>query len=240
MGSIFDKYEKRGAYHWRQISRNLFWHNAYVAARYRQVVEQIPKRAGRILDIGCGDGVLLSLIGRGRPAGRRGRLYGVDLDKASLAYAAAKIPAKLMLAPAEKLPFTNNFFDTVLATEIIEHLPSPEKFLAEARRVLKPAGRLIVTTPVKTEFGLTDLLHIQEFSPAELKKLVGQYFHQVRVITSHPLWLKRFYCYHFGRFGWYQLDLGRWLINLIVLITGWNLFLALPGRPAQQLLVGQK
>lgn len=187
----------------------------------------------RILDIGCGDGVLLSRI-------KIGKLYGVDLDQSSLNYAARMVKAKLVRGSAESLPFRPNYFDVVVATEIIEHLLHPTKLLAEARRVLKPAGRFILTTPVKNESGLTDSLHVREFSPTEVKKLVAQYFKQVRVITSHPLWLKKIYTWKAGRLGRYQFDLGRWLVNIIVLVFGWNPFTSLPGKPTQQLMVGKK
>ena len=113
------------------------------------------------MDIGRGDGVLLSLI-------NRGRLYGIDLDQSSLNYAATKVKAKFLKAPAELLPFQSGFFDVVIATEIIEHLDQPQKLLAEANRVLKSGGRLILTTPVKTSAGLTDRLHVQEFTSPEL------------------------------------------------------------------------
>ncbi|MBU1499651.1 class I SAM-dependent methyltransferase, partial [Patescibacteria group bacterium] len=159
MSSInFNKYQTRGHnYHWQQISRNIFRFNAYVVARYQQVVSLIPKSRRRVLDIGCGDGALLSLI-------KNAALYGIDLDQASLDYAAAKVKAKFIQGSAEKLPFESNFFDVVLATEIIEHLSQPELMLAEIQRVLKPDGSLILTTPIKQPGKLTDKLHVQEFS----------------------------------------------------------------------------
>lgn len=232
---IFDKYQRRSPdYHWQQISHNLFSFNAYVAARYQQAVKLVPRRRNlRILDIGCGDGVLLGLIGRGR-------LYGVDSDEESLNYAATRIKAKLVKAAAEKLPFKNSYFDVVIATEIIEHLGQPEKLLEEVKRVLKPGGRLILTTPVKSADGLTDQLHVQEFTPPELLKLCRGYFKRVRIGTSHPRWLKIIYTASLGQIGRYHPDFGRWLINIVVILTGWNPFIDLPGQPTQQLAVCQK
>ena len=233
MASIFDKYSKRGAYHWQQVSRNPFWFNAYVMARYQQVVRVIPRRSKRVLDIGCGDGVLLSLIGGGR-------LYGVDLDQTSLDYAATRVKAKLVKAAAENLPFKANFFDLVIATEIIEHLAKPELMLAEIKRVLKLGGRVILTTPVKSATGLADKLHHQEFTPQALRQLCAAYFHRVKIITSHPLWLRQVYTFSLGKLGRFHFDLCRWLINAVVLVTGINLFTFLPGRPSQQLAIGRK
>ena len=231
----FNKYQKRAAdYHWQQVSPNIFRFNAYVAARYRQVVKLMPRNSQlRILDVGCGDGVLLSLIGKGR-------LYGVDPDQDSLDFAAAKIKAKLVRAKAEKLPFSNNFFDVVVATEIIEHLSQPERLIAEAKRVLRQGGRLILTTPVKVSNDLTDRLHVREFTPNDLRQLCRRYFNRVKINTSHPLWLKKIYTWSLGRLGRFHLDAGRWLINLLVLVSSWNPFINLPGRPTQQLAVCRK
>lgn len=234
----FNKYQVRSPhYHWRQISRNIFTFNTFVMARYQQVIKHIPKRfRQRILDIGCGDGVLLWLIEQQKSA----KLYGVDLDQASLDQAVIKVKAKFICASATKLPFRSNFFDIVLATEIIEHLSRPKLMLAEVQRVLKPRGRVIISTPIKSNGGLTDKLHVREFSSRELRQICHRYFSRITIITSHPEWLKKIYTLSLGKIGCYHLDLGRWLINLLVLLTSWNPFISLPGRPTQQLAVCRK
>jgi len=232
---IFNKYQKRSPhYHWQQINRNLFHFNAYVAARYHQVINLIPlEPKQKILDIGCGDGVLLNLI-------KNAILYGIDLDQASLDYAAAKVKAKFIQGSAEKLPFQANFFDVVLATEIIEHLSRPEFMLREIHRVLKPQGRMILTTPLKTGKTPEDKLHLQEFSLVELKELLQPYFHQITISQSHPLWLKKIYTFTLLKFGRFHLDLFRWLINAIVFCTGYNPFLITGGRSTQQVSMARK
>ena len=232
---IFNKYQKRADnYHWQQISRDLFRFNAYVAARYQQVIKLIPQNPRqKILDIGCGDGVLLSLI-------KNAALYGVDLDQTSLDYAATKVKAKFLLASADKLPFKANFFDVVLATEIIEHLDQPKLMLMEIQRVLKSDGRLILTTPVKQSGKLTDQLHVREFSSAELKNMIQIYFHHITIYQSHPLWLKKLYTLTLFKFGCFHFDLFRWLINALTLVAGYNLFNCHCGQLSQQLVLVEK
>lgn len=219
----FNKYKTRSAsYHWQQISRSIFKLNAYVFARYQQVIRKIPENNHqKILDIGCGDGVLLHLVSRKIPA----QLYGVDSSQVSLHYAKTKVKAEFILAQAEKLPFENNFFDTVLATEIIEHLTRPELMLAEIKRVLKPEGKLILSTPVKLTSIPEDKLHIKEFTRPELLRLLNQYFRLVIITASHPRWLKKLYLFKLIKIGRYSLEPFRLIINLLVLLININPFL---------------
>ncbi len=52
-----------------------------------------------------------------------------------------------MLATAYEIPLEDGSFDTVLMTEVLEHLEEPARGLAEAGRLLRPGGKLILTTP---------------------------------------------------------------------------------------------
>ena len=227
----FDKYQKRGAYHWQQISQNLFKYNAYVAARYFQVVKLIPQsRPIRILDIGCGDGVLLSLISQNTLA----KLSGIDQDLKSLQIAKTKVKAKFAKASAYKLPFTKNSFNLVIASEVIEHLKTPEKMLKEIKRVLKPKGKVIITTPIKLFDKPEDPMHIQEFSVNDLNNQLNKYFSKVDIKTSHPYLLKKIYTTPWFRVERYHFEPIRWLINLLAFINLNPFYLKKP-RPSQQL-----
>jgi len=232
---IFNKYQKRADnYHWQQISRNIFAFNAFVMARYQQVVKLIPQKSNqKVLDIGCGDGVLLSFM-------EKGNLFGVDLDQSSLNYGASRVKAKFIQAPADKLPFKANFFDIVLATEIIEHLSQPEKLIQEAKRVLKPEGYLILTTPLKQPGKLADKLHVQEFSPTELKNLLHPHFQLITITQSHPLCFKKIYTLTLFKFGRFYFEPFKWLINLWVFVTGLNPFNLRLGQSSQLFALAKK
>jgi len=239
MSSInFNKYQTRGHdYHWQQIAKNLFTFNAYVQARYQQIVDQIPKSNNlKILDIGCGDGVLLYLISQKN----KSLLTGIDLDQDSLKIATTKVKAKFIKASAYKLPVKSSSYDYVLASEIIEHLDQPKKMLIEIKRVLKPKGIVIITTPVKLFQKPEDSLHVQEFTVKDINQILRQYFSQIKIITSHPFWLKKFYTFTLFKFGRFHLGLFRWLINAIVFCTGYNPFLITSGRSTQQVAVARK
>ena len=99
-------------------------------------VRALPE-TGRALDVGCGDGRLTTLL-------RAREVVGADVSAVALARAPFD---GVKLEPDEQLPFADNEFDLVLCAETIEHVRDVQLLLSELRRVLRPGGRLAVTTP---------------------------------------------------------------------------------------------
>ena len=98
---------------------------------------EVPK----ILDVGCGVGqVVLKLKERGFSA------YGIDVSEANIARATQHSPS-CTLYNGKKLPFENNFFDSVGSLNVLEHVEEPELFLQELVRVTKPQGKITVSSP---------------------------------------------------------------------------------------------
>lgn len=103
-----------------------------------------------VLDVGCGFGGTLGLI-NDEYAGTE--LTGVNIDARQLARANQLIAPqarkgnrlRFVEADATELPFPDGSFDAVLALECIFHFPSRRRFLAQAARVLRPGGRLVVS-----------------------------------------------------------------------------------------------
>jgi SAM-dependent methyltransferase len=109
--------------------------------RLQMIRQGAPLEGKRILDVGCGLGFYV----------RRLRdfsedVYGVDVDPANVAEASETLP-NIQVAPAENLPFANDFFDVVLSHEVLEHVDDDRQAVAEAIRVLKPGGRLVIFVP---------------------------------------------------------------------------------------------
>lgn len=107
--------------------------------RLRWVSRIAPELQGLVLDIGCGH----------RPfdewySGAR-RLVSVDYTTTSVVFKGLPPDA---WAEGTALPFGDGVFDNATCWEVIEHLPNPEELLQEARRVLKPGGRLLLSTPL--------------------------------------------------------------------------------------------
>lgn len=99
-----------------------------------------------ILDLGCGNGYLVNyLIEQGYNA------YGTDASEKGIAIAKKTNPDRFYVQDLESdsLPveLQNIIFDTVISTEVIEHLYNPEAFINFCRQHLSPDGELIITTP---------------------------------------------------------------------------------------------
>lgn len=100
--------------------------------------------SGDVLDLACGTANLLPRLGD------RARSYlGTDASREMLRagrpkLAAASIPAAVAAADASRLPFPAASFDTVVCASALHDLPHPAAALAETRRVLRPAGRLLL------------------------------------------------------------------------------------------------
>ena len=102
----------------------------------------VPEARGRVLEVGVGTGLNFGLYRDVES------LAGVDPDPHMLARArpraaALPFPAELHQTGAEDLPFADAHFDTAVVTFTLCTIPDPPAALAEVRRVLKPAGRLL-------------------------------------------------------------------------------------------------
>lgn len=115
----------------------------------RRTVELAAIASGeRILDVGCGPGRLAILAGS--LSGPAGEVCGIDpapemIDLARRNAARAAVGVRFEVGVIEALPYPDGYFDVVLSTLMLHHLPDELKRrgLAEVRRVLRPAGRFV-------------------------------------------------------------------------------------------------
>lgn len=97
----------------------------------------------RILDIGCGDGYISSLIAEKTGA----RLYGIDISSSAVKKAKERGVVARIKDINKGLPYPRSYFNAVFCGDIIEHVFDTEKLIGEVYRVLKPEGYLIATVP---------------------------------------------------------------------------------------------
>jgi len=192
----FDYHAVAGDYQYRALHSGhrmqRFWHGGKLTM-IDQLIRPHLQAGSRLLEIGCGAGNLLL------QASVRGS-YPVALDLAmqSLAFVRSRLeearsgpeaPSGFACTQAigELLPLADGSFDCVLLSEVIEHLEAPKVSIREASRVLRPGGRLLVTTPNYQSLWpmmewTVDLLnmapkmageqHISRFQPASLRRIL--------------------------------------------------------------------
>lgn len=130
--------------------------------------------SGRTLDLGCGIGHSYELL-----APRE--TVGVDNDPEAL----AGQDRETHVADMRELPFRDASFASVLAVQSIEHVPDPDRVLAELTRVLEPGGVAVLVTPNRLTFArpeeIIDPYHFVELSPDELAILCERFFEHVEL-----------------------------------------------------------
>lgn len=130
------------------------------------------KKEDIILDLGCGEGYLLSLLPKTK------EIIGIDISRIVLSKARKLLRSrkdiKLMYCNAENILFRREYFDKILCSEVLEHTPNPKKVIKEIYRILKQDGILVVSIPnekrIKTIFNILDKTKLKKILFAKRKE----------------------------------------------------------------------
>jgi SAM-dependent methyltransferase len=133
---------------------------------YRDLRRELAGFSGRLLDVGCGNSPFRHLLS---PA--TSRYQGVDV--AAAANFGYKNPDTVYY-DGHVLPFPDASFDAVLCTEVLEHIADPAETIREIHRVLKPAGRLVLTIPWSARFHYQPLDY-HRYTPSMLTQLFAAF-----------------------------------------------------------------
>jgi SAM-dependent methyltransferase len=164
------------------VDPNLF--NEHLA-RYRFAARF---KAGRVLDAGCGAGYGTAEFAHAAT------VIALDVSADALAHASrafAKPGVQFLQGTCESLPFGDASFDLIAAFEVIEHLERWREMLTEARRVLRPSGVLLVSTPNKAYYSEMraaagpNPYHVHEFEYREFEAALEAVFPHVRLWSQN-------------------------------------------------------
>ncbi len=138
--------------------------------------------SGNLLEIGCGTGRGVAVL-----ADKISSYTGVDKNDALLNQLSQQYPdfkfIDMFLPPLKDIP--SDTFDFVITFQVIEHIENDDYFLKEAARVLKPGGKLYLTT-VNKVFSLTrNPWHVREYLADELANLMKKHFSEVETLGVH-------------------------------------------------------
>jgi SAM-dependent methyltransferase len=144
-------------------------------------------RGTRVLDVACGSGFGMSMLSDAGAAP-----IGVDYAGEPLGEIKRKRGgARLVRADATRLPLDAASVDHVVSFETIEHVPDAVALVRELRRVLKPGGKLVLSTPNRAfgplERHTANRFHVREFTADELRDLLRDYFGEVALYGQRPL-----------------------------------------------------
>ncbi len=221
---FFSKYRDSGALHWREMtSRSLRMFNAHQQARYDIALQALGNIRGKtVVDLGCGDGALTSLLVRGGAS-----VTGVDNESKGLELARENflrvgLAATFVHGSVEQCPLHDGCADAVVSCDVIEHLDHPDRHVAEISRILKPGGIAVITTPYRI-CETPAPFHAHEFTPCELRSLAEPYFHDISIRETHHMFWNAFFNYRPKILR--RIHLGRIFINMMTLWFRRNPFL---------------
>lgn len=163
-----------------------------------EIYEQICKYLnGNILDIGTGDGHKLENLLKHCPHNYIKRV--IAIDPSPLYEIAKRRLEKYRYIEVQNIPFgelrTNKAFDTILLFDVIEHCLHPPAIIQKIAKILKPDGCVIISTPNRPIYdameklfkGKIDSTHVSEMNIREFKKLIGQFFYEVKITGVLPI-----------------------------------------------------
>lgn len=157
-----------------------------------------PLKAVSILDAGCGEGFTMERLSK---SGIGKNIEGVEYSKEAISFGKKLFPhLTINQGSVYDLPYKDNSFDSIICTEVLEHLEEPAKALREMLRVSKKY--LIISVPNEPLFMLSNFLrgknllrlgndveHINHWNPFSLKKYLAQNKVKVKKIKLPFPWI---------------------------------------------------
>lgn len=152
--------------------------------RYAIVSDYIKDKI--VLDIACGEGYGSNIL-----AEKAKQVYGVDIDNETINTAKKKYKKhnlQYSTGDASKIPFDDGSIDVVVSFETIEHHEHHNEMMSEIKRVLRPNGIVIISTPDKYYYSdlpkFQNKFHVKELYKEEFLSLIEKYFSNKQILTQ--------------------------------------------------------
>lgn len=156
-----------------QSDGRTFWEHIN---RYKIAAKHVRNKV--VLDIACGEGYGSHSLSK---AGALS-VIGVDVSEESCEHARAKYGIDARQGDARAIPLGDSSVDVIVSFETIEHVENPESFVSECSRVLKPGGKLIISTPEVNTYQThgNNPFHCSEMDEEQFRLLIASRFRRVR------------------------------------------------------------
>lgn len=136
----------------KDTNRSSYYPEVKLAGRGKLAFDWIPQNCNRLLDGGCAYGYITKHLSK-----KSEKTYALDLDHKHIEIATNRYPEiEFQVGSVSETKFEDNFFDTIVSTDVLEHTEDKIQTLNELSRILAPGGTLILTTPHKGLFGFLD------------------------------------------------------------------------------------
>lgn len=137
-----------------------------------------------VLDLGCNTGYGTQILAKSAR-----RVVGVDVSQGAISAARQQYGdtgIEFQLIDGEQLPFADSEFDVIISFQVLEHIVDYNVYMGELKRVLSPAGIVVLTTPnsiLRLDPGMKpwNPFHVREFTHRQLKSLLDNYFSNVQI-----------------------------------------------------------
>ena len=127
-----------------EVEESHWWHvgrRRIIASFVKLICDQVSDRRARILDVECGTGANLMMLGE------FGDAEGVDVSPDAIKFCRERGLDNVKLGAAESLPYADGEFDLVTALDVVEHMDDDVAGLREMHRVLRKGGRVLLFVP---------------------------------------------------------------------------------------------
>ena len=156
---------------------------------HRYFLARAASRGLDVLDIACGEGygsALLAQVARS--------VVGVDVSDEAVEFARQSYQRdnlRFLTGDGQAIPLADASVDLVASFETLEHLYEQDQFLAECRRVLRPGGLLLISTPDREVYSpdgsVANRFHVRELDLAEFRAALAQQFKHVGMFRQRPM-----------------------------------------------------